>query len=62
MDLIFNEYQSSLEELKIDSYPQEIQDQFFDFINNVPYIKSLISIARPYAKDLPKDVGPEKLK
>ena len=35
-NLVFNEYQSTLEELKIDSYPQEIQEQFFDFINNVP--------------------------
>ena len=53
--LIFNKYQSSLEELKIDSYPQEIQDQFFDFINNVPYIKWLISPTRTRAKDLPRD-------
>ena len=54
-DLIFNEYQSSLEDLKIDTYPQEIQEQFFDFINNVPYIKSLISPTRLKAKDLPRD-------
>ena len=53
--LIFNKYQSSLEELKIDSYPQEVQEQFFDFINNVPFIKHLISPTRLQAKDLPKD-------
>ena len=51
----FNEYQSSLEELNIESYPQEVQEQFFDFINNVPYIRSLIAEDRPKAKDLPKD-------
>ena len=51
----FNKYQSTLEELKLDSCPQEIQEQFYDFINNVPYIRSLISANRPYAKDLPRD-------
>ena len=51
----FNEYQSSLEELNIESYPQEVQEQFFDFINNVPYIRNLIAEDRPKAKDLSKD-------
>ena len=51
----FNEYQSSIEELNINKEPQEIQDQFYDFINNVPYIKNLISPNRLRAKDLPKD-------
>lgn len=51
----FNKYQSTLEELKLDSYPQEVQEQFYDFINNVPFIKSLISSKRKYAKDLPRD-------
>lgn len=52
---VFNEYQSSLDELKIDQYPEEIQEQFFDFINTVPYIKNLIAVDRPRAKDLPRD-------
>ena len=52
---VFNEYQSSLEELKIDQYPEEIQEQFFDFINTVPYIKNLIAVDRPRAKDLLRD-------
>lgn len=51
----FNKFQSTLEELKIDSYPQEIKDDFYDFINTVPYIKSLTSPNRPYAKDCPRD-------
>ena len=53
--LIFNKYQSSLEELNIESYPQEVQEQFFDFINNVPFIKHLISPTRLKAKDLNRD-------
>ena len=54
-NLVFNKYQSSLEELNIESYPQEVQEQFFDFINNVPFIRDLISYNRPRAKDLPRD-------
>ena len=54
-NLQFNKYQSSLEELNIQNYPQEIQEQFFDFINNVPFIKHLISPNRLRAKDLPRD-------
>lgn len=51
----FNKYQSSLEELNISSYPQEVQDDFFDAINSIPYIHNLISPNRPYAKDAPRD-------
>lgn len=54
MELIFNEYQSSLEDLKLKDYPQEVQEQFYDFVNNVPYIKYMVG-KRPKAKDLPKD-------
>lgn len=50
----FNKYQSSLEELQFDKYPEEVQEQFFDFINNVPYIKYLVG-DRPRAKDLERD-------
>ena len=53
--LLFNKYQSSLEDLRINDYPQEVQEQFFDFINNVPFIKWLISPTRLKAKDLPRD-------
>lgn len=51
----FNEYQSTLEELNIEAQPDEIKEQFFDFINNVPFIKYMISKDRPHAKDLPRD-------
>lgn len=51
----FNIYQSSIEDLHIDKENQEIQDQFYEFINNIPYIRNLISPNRKYAKDLPRD-------
>ena len=55
MELKFNKFQSTLEQLNIDSYPDEIKESFFDFLNNVPYIKALVSPNRPYAKDCPRD-------
>ena len=55
MELKFNKFQSTLEQLNIDSYPEEIKESFFDFLNNVPYIKALVSPDRPYAKDCPRD-------
>ena len=54
-ELIFNKYQSTLEELQIDSYPQEVQDEFFEAINGIPFIQNLINSNRPKCKDLPRD-------
>lgn len=53
--MIFNKYQSSIEELELDSKPKEVQEQFYDFINNVPYIKQHIDAKIPKASDLPRD-------
>lgn len=53
----FNEYQSSLEELKLEELPQEIREQFFEFLESVPYIQSLVSKDRKHAKDLPRVDG-----
>ena len=53
--LLFNKYQSSLEDLKIDSYPQEVQNEFFEAINGIPFIKNLTSPTRLRCKDLPRD-------
>lgn len=50
-----NKYQTQIEELDLESQPQEIQDQFFDCINNIPYIKTLIAEDRKRACDLPRD-------
>lgn len=55
MEIQLNKYQSSIESLNLNKYPLEIQEQFMDFINNVPFIKYLISPDRPYFKDLPRD-------
>lgn len=53
MDL--NKYQSSITEDLIKLYPQEVIEQLYDVINNIPFIKHLIDVNRPYAKDLPRD-------
>ena len=53
MDL--NKYQTSVTEDLIKLYPQEVIEQLYDVINNIPFIKHLIDANRPYAKDLPRD-------
>lgn len=50
-----NEYQTPLTQELIDSLPDEIQQQLFSDINNIPFIKNLISAKRPLIKDLPRD-------
>lgn len=50
-----NKYQTELTEELVNSLPQEIQDQLFDIINNVEFVQRLISPAREYAKDRPRD-------
>ena len=53
--MAWNKYQSTPEELNLESYPEEVQQDFWDFINSVPFIKNLISEDRPLCKDLPRD-------
>lgn len=55
MNLAVNQYQTPIEDLNLESYDLEIQEQFDDFINNVPFIRTLIDPNRPRAKDLPRD-------
>lgn len=50
-----NKYQTELAEELVNSLPQEVQDQLFDIINNVEFVKRLISPTREYAKDRPRD-------
>ena len=50
-----NEYQTPLEDLKLHLYPQEVQDDFMEYITTVPFIRNLISPNRPHCKDLPRD-------
>ena len=50
-----NECQTPITEELLNQYPEEVQEQFFDFINSVEFIKWLISPDRPKAKDCPHD-------
>lgn len=64
-DIKFNKCQTPIGELKIknedgtysylEDLPKEIQEQFFDFLNNVPFIKWLVSPDRPLVSELPRD-------
>lgn len=53
--MAWNKYQTQLEDLHLEDYPQEVVDEFYEFINTVPFIKNLISEDRPLCKDLPRD-------
>lgn len=53
--IILNEYQTPIEELNLESLNPEIQEQFWDFFYNIPFIQSLVSSERPRACDLPRD-------
>ena len=50
-----NKYQTALTSELLNSLPEEVVEQLYDCINNVPLIKSLISPNRKYARDLPRD-------
>ena len=50
-----NKYQTQITDELLSGLPQEVQDQLLDIINNVEFVKRLISPARQYAKDRPRD-------
>lgn len=50
-----NEYQTPVNKQLLDSLPEEVGEQLLDFIDNVEYIRRLISPDRKRAKDLPRD-------
>lgn len=50
-----NEFQTKVTKDLLSQYPQEVQEQFFDYVNNVEFIKRLVSPNRQRAKDRPKD-------
>ena len=50
-----NKYQTPLTEELLNSLPEEIVEQLYDCINNIQFIKNLISPTRRYARDLPRD-------
>lgn len=51
----FNKCQTPVEELKLESYPAEVVEQFWDFLNNVPFIRWMVSPDRPLVSQLPRD-------
>ena len=54
-NVIFNKCQTPLEELELGKYPQEVQENFWDFMNNVPFIRWMVSPNRPLVSQLPRD-------
>lgn len=51
----FNRCQTPLEDLHLENYPNEVVEQFWDFLNNVPFIKWMVSADRPVVSELPRD-------
>ena len=51
----FNKCQTPLEELGLEKLSQEVQEQFWDFLNNVPFIRWMVSPDRPLVSELPRD-------
>lgn len=50
-----NEFQTAITDELLAEYPKEVAEEFFDLVNNVEFIKRLISTKRKRAKDLPRD-------
>ena len=54
-NVVWNKCQTPLEELELDKCPAEVQEQFWDFLNNVPFIRWMVSPNRPLISELPRD-------
>ena len=54
-NIVWNKCQTPLEKLGLEKAPKEVQEQFWDFINNVPFIKWMVSPGRPLVSELPRD-------
>lgn len=50
-----NEYQTPITEGLLSQYPDEVREQFMEFISTVPFIQNLISPSRPRIEELPRD-------
>ncbi len=50
-----NEFQTPITKELLEQYPKEVQEQFWEFVLSVPFIKNLISAKRQRAKDRPRD-------
>ena len=51
----YNKYQTEVTEELLSQYPKEVQEQFVEYVQAVPFIQNLISKDRKYAKDLERD-------
>ena len=51
----FNKYQTQLTDELLATLPQEVQDQLIDCLNNIEFVRRLVSPNRCYAKDRPRD-------
>lgn len=49
-----NDFQTKITQEWLDEFPEEVRDQFLDFIDTVPLLKWMVG-QRPRAKDLPRD-------
>lgn len=54
-NVIFNKCQTPLADLHLENYPNEVVEQFWDFLNNVPFIRWMVSPDRPLVSELPRD-------
>ena len=50
-----NKYQTPITDELLNQYPDEVREQFMDFISTVPLIQNLISPSRPAIETLPRD-------
>lgn len=50
-----NSYQTPITTEWLEQFPDEVREQFMDFIDTVPMLKYMIREDRPRAKDLPRD-------
>jgi hypothetical protein len=55
MEIQMNKYQTPLTGELLQTLPEEVIEQLYDCLNNIPFIKNLVSPNRKYAKDLPRD-------
>lgn len=51
----FNKYQTPLTDELLESLPEEVRNQLLGIINNVEFVRRLLSPDRQYAKDRPRD-------
>ncbi len=54
-NVVWNKCQTPLKDLHLEECPAEVQEQFWDFLNNVPFIRWMVSPNRPLVSELPRD-------